>query len=52
MGLLRALLISGVVVALWQIIQHQLMHNLPLSTRAKWGPWVPVLLVFLIEVLL
>lgn len=52
MGLLRALLITGVVVALWQIIQQKLMHNLPLSVRAKWAPWVPVLLVFLIEVLL
>lgn len=52
MGLLRALLIVSVIYAVWQIVDVKLLQNIPLESRAKWVPWIPIALVFVVELLL
>lgn len=52
MGLLRAALIVGVIYSLWQILEAKFLFNVPLEVRAKWVPYLPLAITFVIEVLL
>lgn len=52
MGLIRASIITSIIYGLWKVIDTRFAPNMSPENRAKWMPLLPLVLVFVIEVLL
>ena len=52
MGLIRAGAVTGVAYALWKVLEEKWVSNLTPEMRCKASPWIPLLIVFLIELLI
>ena len=51
MGLIRAAVITGIVYFVWQFSQTYLERFQP-ELRCKISPYIPIVLIFLIEMLI
>ena len=53
MGLIRAVIITSIVYFVWKIIQEShWLKQMPSETTNKISPWIPIVLIFLIELLI
>ena len=53
MGLIRAVIITAIIYVVWQMVQNNSMYKkLDPSIQCKYGPWIPMGLLFIIELLI
>lgn len=52
MGLIRASAITGVTYALWKFLEKKWLSKLTPEMRCKMSPWIPLIVVFLLELLI
>jgi hypothetical protein len=53
MGLIRAAIITAIVYFTWKFIQYSTwMKSLPPATQCTISPWIPMTMLFIIELLM
>ena len=52
MGLIRASIVTGIVYALWKFLDRRWLSEMECATRVRFSPWVPIVVIFLIELLI
>jgi len=53
MGLIRAIIITAIVYFVWKFVQEsRWFKKMPSETQHKISPWIPIVLVFVIELLI
>lgn len=53
MGLIKASIVSAIVYYVWQFLfVNYFSYRIPEAMRCKVSPWIPIITIFLIELLL
>jgi len=52
MGLIRALIITAIVYFGWQLLVDKFLTRLSPETRCKVSPMIPIILLFILELLI
>lgn len=52
MGLIRAVIISVIIYFAWKVIKDGFLSKATPEIQCKVSPWIPIVLIFIIELLI
>ena len=52
MGLLRASILTSIVYVIWRFLDQRWLSTMACETRVRITPWVPMALLFFVELLI